>query len=1035
MDEIRTAALLEAGNLRAQGAYRAAAEVLRKACVEALHVDLLRANDELLGECIGREEFAAALVLATTGWENIRAIRGDDEVVLERATTVLIVAQKLGDNKRAAAFADYIVRGWRELVPPRHPELLRALFDAADVAMDAREFERALELYTELATSVGPGQQDPTADASLRAQSHFLAGMLAARLQSGDKAEEHWQRTMHYALQLSPEVRRPLEIGALLQIGNLMQRFGDLAGATEQLIRAHGLVREHMEASSEPVWLSEEASGTAAANELLNLGIRLIRAQDLPEAEYVLQSAMDLFNRTGDRYGVARAVHMIGQVYHSMGHFDHAERNYQHALKVLRSSAASSEQCAPVLISLGALYEMGGRYEEATAALREVVAAQPTDAGPSERVAVLNGLARLDYRLRRDQDCEQRLVEAIALLRTLPDNKDGLSKLLANLAELYASTGRAVEALTTFDEALALDDRWLIEVFSRGSQRQWLAAASATRFRVDQMLSLVFAELSGDPTAAAIVASAALRRKGLTTRAARSLIDRAARKSDADPSVAALAQEAAELRATIGAWRLAGPALGHEKEHEDRLFAGRRQLDAIEAEIATRAPHVSESDLFGVPLSELISAIPSQAALVEFRRFTVYDFHSEDRSEAGMRRGTRYAAIILRDRTSTVVVDLADGDVIDRLVDGSVRELSGQQAETDDPAELRRALIEPLAPHLDGVEHLMLSPDGELTRLPFEALPLGEGGHVMDRWLVSYVSASQDLMRGTASSSHTEPMVIAAPDFDLLASSDTAGPFAPLPGAYTEGEKVGALLEVTPVTGADAVKAEVLSARSPLVLHLATHGFFSSAVPPPVLRPEQFAKGMTITAADVQRQLVALDGILSTPIEFVEVGPKDEFKRLSGEGVNDPMLRSGLALAGANSWLAGQDLPPTAGNGVLTAADLADMDLTGTKLVVLSACDTAHGDSHVGEGVFGLRRAVTLAGARCLVMTLWKVPDRQSTELMTDFYTRLRTGEPPPIALDTARKTLRRRYPHPAYWAAYICQGSVGSVFLPEDPR
>ncbi|TQM32189.1 CHAT domain-containing protein [Nocardia bhagyanarayanae] len=1003
--------------------------------MEALHVDLLRANDELLRECLGKDEFAAALMLATTGWEITRTIRGDDEVVLERATTVLLVAQKMGDNERAAAFADYIVRGWRELVPPRHPDLLQALFDAASVAADAGEFERALELYTELATSTGPGEPDPTADAWLRAQSHLLAGKLAAYFQSGDKAEEHWQRTVHYASQLSPEVGRPLQIGALLGIGHLMQCFGDLAGATEPLVRVHGLVREHMEASSEPVWLSEEASATAAANELLHLGIRLIRAQDLREAEHVLQSAMDLFVHTGDRSGVAHAVHMIGQVYHSMGHFDHAERNYQHALKVFRGSAASPEQCVPVLTSLGALYEMGGRYEEATAALREVVAAQPADAGPSERVTVLNSLARLDFRMRRDRDCEQRLTEAIALLRPLPDNADRLSKLLANLAELFASTGRAVKALTTFDEALALDDRWLIEVFSRGSQRQWLAAASASQFRVDQMLSLVFAELSGDPAAAAIVASAALRRKGLTTRAARSLIDRAARMSDADPLVSTLAQKAAELRAMIGAWRLAGPAPGQEKEHEDRLFAGRRQLDAMEAEIATRTHRVSDSDLFGRPLGELVSAIPSQAALVEFRRFTAYDFHSEDRSEAGMRRGTRYAAIILRDRTNAVMLDLADGDLIDRLVDTSVRELSGQQAETDSSADLRRALIEPLVPHLDGVEHLMLSPDGELTRLPFEALPLDDGGHVMDRWLVSYVSASQDLTRGTASSSHTEPMVIAAPDFDLVASSGATGPFAPLPGAYIEGEEVAALLEVTSVTGAHAVKTEVLSARSPLVLHLATHGFFASAVRPPVLRPEQFAEGMTIAAADAQRQLVSLDGVLSTPIEFVEVSPKDDFKRLSGEGVDDPMLRSGLALAGANSWLVGQDLPPAAGNGVLTAADLADMDLTGTKLVVLSACDTAHGDSHVGEGVFGLRRAVTLAGARCLVMALWKVPDRQSTELMIDFYTRLRTGEPPPIALDNARKALRRRYPHPAYWAAFVCQGGMGSVLQTEEPR
>ncbi|MFD6394278.1 CHAT domain-containing protein [Nocardia sp. NPDC060259] len=1035
MDKIRVRAMQEAASFQAHGAYSAAAEVLRKACNEALHVDLLIANDELLRECIGKEEFAAALILATTGWEISRAVRGDDEVVLERAATVFLVAQKLGDNKQAAAFADYIVDGWRGLVPPRHPELVRALFDAAGVASDGGEHERALELFTELATSTGSGAPDSTADVSLRAHSHFLAGRLAAHLQSGDEAEEHWRQTTRYASQLSPEVGRPLEIAALLHLGNLLQGIRDLAGATEELVRAYGLAREHMEASSKPEWLSEQTTGAVVANNLLNLGIQLTRAQDLREAEYTLQCAMDLFGRAGDRYGIARAVHSIGQVYHRMGYYHHAEQNYQHALKVLRDSGAASSVQRGVLTSLSALYEMSGRYEEAGAALSEVVAAQPTDADPSERASLLNGLARLDYRMRRDHDCEQRLTEAVALLRQVPDNADTLSAVLANLAELYASTGRAVEALTAFDEAVVMDDRWLLEVFRRGSQRQWLAAANTSRFRVDQMLSVLLADLPGDPNSAAIVASAALRRNGLTTRAARSSIDRTAHTPGTEILVRARAREAAALRTAIGEWRLAGPAFGQEKEHEDRLIAYRRRLDAMESEIATRTRRVSESDLFGAPLSELVSAIPPRAALVEFRRFVVYDFSSEDRSAEGMRHGTRYAAIILRELSNAIVIDLADGDLVDRLIDSSVREFSGQQAETDSPAELCRALIEPLMPHLDGVEHLMLAPDGELTRLPFEALPFDDSGRVMDRWLLSYVSAGQDLARSTVSSSHTEPMVVTAPDFDLLATPGMTGPFAPLPGAYTEGEKIGALLETTPVTGADAVKSEVLSVRSPLVLHLSTHGFFLGAAPPPVLGPEQFAVGQIITAADAQRQLVVLDGILSTPIEFVEVMPNDVFKRLSGAGVDDPMLRSGLALAGANSWLAGRDLPPAAGNGVLTAADVANMDLTGTKLVVLSACDTAHGDSHVGEGVFGLRRAVTLAGAGCLVMTLWKVPDRQSAELMTDFYTRLSEGVSPPIALDDARKALRRRYPHPAYWAAYVCQGNIGAVFSAEESR
>ena len=104
------------------------------------------------------------------------------------------------------------------------------------------------------------------------------------------------------------------------------------------------------------------------------------------------------------------------------------------------------------------------------------------------------------------------------------------------------------------------------------------------------------------------------------------------------------------------------------------------------------------------------------------------------------------------------------------------------------------------------------------------------------------------------------------------------------------------------------------------------------------------------------------------------------------------MLRSGLVLAGANTWLKAGNPPEEAEDGLLTAEDVTGLDLLATELVVLSACETGLGQVHVGEGVFGLRRAFVLAGAKTLVMSLWKVPDEQTRELMEDFYRRLLAG-------------------------------------------
>src|SRR5947209_13439711 len=143
--------------------------------------------------------------------------------------------------------------------------------------------------------------------------------------------------------------------------------------------------------------------------------------------------------------------------------------------------------------------------------------------------------------------------------------------------------------------------------------------------------------------------------------------------------------------------------------------------------------------------------------------------------------------------------------------------------------------------------------------------------------------------------------------------------------------------------------------------------------------------------------------------------------------MENPMLRSGLALAGANTWLRAGNLPEEAEDGLLTAEDVTTLDLLATELVVLSACQTGLGHVQVGEGVFGLRRAFVLAGAKTLVMSLWKVPDEQTQELMIDFYQRILSGQSYIDALRAAQLATKAKHPDPFYWGAFIFQGDPGS--------
>ena len=314
---------------------------------------------------------------------------------------------------------------------------------------------------------------------------------------------------------------------------------------------------------------------------------------------------------------------------------------------------------------------------------------------------------------------------------------------------------------------------------------------------------------------------------------------------------------------------------------------------------------------------------------------------------------------------------------------------------------LRQQLFDPLLPYVQECSHLYIAPDAALSLLPFEALPLDSQLYVIDQYKISYLSTGRDVLRfhqdGRAS---TNPaLVIAAPDYDLgsekVRDFIDNYPFGQLSHVHKEGSQVAEILNVRPFFGKDALESVVKEHHSPAVLHLATHGFFLADAPPGP-DPEELS---FINNSNIQR------------LENLSLA-------------TNSMLRSGLALAGANTWAQGADIAAGKEDGLLTVDDIVSLDLHGTELVVLSACETGLGKVNIGEGVFGLRRAFAIAGAKTLVISLWKVPDDETRQIMELFYTGLNQGLGRCEALRQAKLKLRQRYPkQPFYWGAFICQG------------
>ena len=134
---------------------------------------------------------------------------------------------------------------------------------------------------------------------------------------------------------------------------------------------------------------------------------------------------------------------------------------------------------------------------------------------------------------------------------------------------------------------------------------------------------------------------------------------------------------------------------------------------------------------------------------------------------------------------------------------------------------------------------------------------------------------------------------------------------------------------------------------------------------------------------------------------------------------NNPLMRSGLVFAGANDVWSTEDRDYNKEDGVLTAQEVAQIDMRKTKLVVMSACETGLGDIRGSEGVYGLQRSFKMAGVNYMIMSLWKVPDKETQEFMTLFYTKLLKEKDINKAFKETQKEMRTKY-DPYFWAAFV---------------
>ncbi len=402
------------------------------------------------------------------------------------------------------------------------------------------------------------------------------------------------------------------------------------------------------------------------------------------------------------------------------------------------------------------------------------------------------------------------------------------------------------------------------------------------------------------------------------------------------------------------------------------------QANQLERSLSERSKDFSQGYASEkVTFSQIAALLTDTEAVVEIIRLRGYD--------KDFTNDSRYAVMVLtKGATIPGLTVLENGNQLETRYSKFYKNAIQQRAEDTYSYDQYWSKIDP---QLTGKKTIYFSPDGVYNQINVSTLKKPDSDYVLNRYDLIVLGNSKDLL-----SIKNKKAGVPKKDAFLLGFPDYGGnAVASLPGTKVELGTVSKILtsngyKVTALYGAEASEKNLKAVKGPQLLHIATHGYFLA------------------------------DGDVS---EGSAVGVSAENAK------SNPLLRSGLLLAGASRTISGTAIPDLESNdnGVLTAYEAMNLSLEGTDLIILSACETGLGDVRAGEGVYGLQRAFQVAGANALIMSLWKVDDEATQALMTNFYTNWAKTNNKLEAFKQAQLQLMTKYKDPYYWGAFVMMG------------
>lgn len=966
------------------------------------------------------------------------SILATQQEMMEDATVLTQEVIDLSDQGRyneAIPRAKRVLGTAQKIFGSDHPETVTPLTNLAQLYLNTGAYDRAEPLYQRaLAIQEEVYWPDHPKTAVILSD---LAGLYNAK-GAYDKAEP----LLHRALAIQEKAFRPVPHELATSLYNLAALYhskGDYDEAEPLYQRALGIWEKvvgpnhpdtaraldglgkfyyHMGAydKAEPLYqraltIEEKVNHPNTATSLTNLAELYTKTGAYAKAEPLFLRAVAILEKAvgTDHPDTVSALHGLAQLHYDMGAYDKAEPLYQRTLEIReKTSGLEHRDTAWSLADLAALYVAKGAYDKAEPLYQRALAIQEKVLVPDHpnTAATLTDLAAL-YDAKGDYDKAEPLYQrALAIEeKALGPNHPHTAAALHNLAVLRWVMGQATAAFPLHARSQAIEAKNLERFVLPGSESR--NQAYLQQLRGNTFLSISMSLALPEQRATRLGFTSVLQTKGRVLDAMAE--GRRRLRLSMKPEHLALLDELRVVAQQLS--NLTHQGTGHLqlevfRRWREELSLRQEQLETkLESELAKWGAEFREEQIAPVSLAAVQTAVPKDAALVEWYRYQPFDPKTKNRLS---RWGPpRYVAYVLKHDGEATVVDVGDADTIEQLIRDFQTGLSNPATTfvKDVAEELSDKLLKPLLPFLRDVERLLISPDGALNLIPFGALLDETGTYLATTRDITYLTIGRDLLRvGALSVGKNDAVVVADPEYGPVASHvgkpeplleqvrsidiDRGGvSFTRLEGTAKEAVALRDLLnmkEENVLTQRQATETRLKQLHGPHILHIATHGFFlnDTELPAAALKQVGFSQDRA-------------------PVQLGE----------------NPLLRSGLALAGANQRRSGDS-----DDGILTAAEVAQMDLRGTQLVVLSACQTGVGDVQNGEGVYGLRRALVLAGAETQVTSLWKVADDSTKDLMVDYYQRLLKGEGRSEALRNAQLTMMKSKDrsHPYYWAAFV---------------